>query len=111
MFNQPPDSDRLSQGSAYHFFGTTRPALIFARIRNRNGQIIAAAITSMIRTGRATHPVVPAAPAYRPDVVEDAKLWTHQIIWRQLNSWLWTKFFRHFESIDEPPHFVLRDLS
>jgi hypothetical protein len=44
-------------------------------------------------------------------VIENAELWARGIVWRQLYLWLGAKFFWHFESIDEPSYFALRDLS
>src|ERR1700688_428377 len=65
----------------------------------------------MIRKRGATRPVVPCTLGRRPDVIENAKLRSSGIVWRQLNSGLRTKLFRHFESIDESAHLGLRDLS
>src|ERR1700686_2923061 len=65
----------------------------------------------MIRTRGATRPVVPCTLGRRPDVIENAKLRSSGIVRRQLNSCLRTKLFRHFESIDEPAHLGLCDLS
>src|SRR5271165_5063217 len=65
----------------------------------------------MIRARGTTCPVVPGALGGRPDVIENAKLGSSGIVWRQLNSGLRTKLFWHFESIDEPAYFGLCDLS
>src|ERR1700685_237970 len=56
-------------------------------------------------------PVVSATLRRRPNVIENAELWARGIVWRQLHFWLRTKLFRHFESMNEPVHLGLRDLS
>jgi hypothetical protein len=55
--------------------------------------------------------VVPGTLGRRPNVIENVELWARGIVWRQLNWWLRTKFFWHFESVNEAVHFDLCDLS
>ena len=43
-------------------------------------------------------------------MIENAELWARGVVRRQLYFWLGTKFFWHFESMNEPVHFGLCDL-
>src|SRR5579863_6737433 len=111
MFHLPPDSNRLAQGRSYHFFATSRPALVLARICNRDCQVISAVVAALLCAGGALGPIISRPLARGSDMVQNAKLPPRGVIRRQLNLWFGPEFLRHFEASDEPDHLWFCDLS
>src|SRR4029077_12238134 len=101
IFSMAPDSNRLTQGCAYHLFRTSCPAFVLARIGNRNCQIVLALIATLLSTRGTLRPVISGLLAPRSHMIEDSELAPRWIVWRQLDLRFWAEFFRHFEARDE----------
>ncbi len=62
------------------FLAAAGPALIFARICDRDSQVIATLVPALPRTGRTPGKVVsPTLPFLAADVLQDGKLWMARI--------------------------------
>src|SRR5579863_2534428 len=111
MFHLPPDSNRLAQGRSYHFFATSRPALILARICNGDCQVISAVVAALLCAGGALGPVISRPLTCGSDMVQNAKFPPRGVIRRQFNLRFRAEFLGHFEASDEPNHLGFCDLS
>src|SRR5579859_6006048 len=111
MFNLPPDSNRVTQRGAYHFLGASRPALILARICNRDCQVVSTVVAALLCTGRALGPVISRPFTCGSDMVQNAKFPPRGVVRRQLNLWFAPEFLGHIEAGDESHHLGFRDLS
>src|SRR5579859_1197787 len=110
MFNLPPDSNRVTQRGAYHFLGASRPALILARICNRDCQVVSTVVAALLCTGRALGPVISRPLMYGSDMVQNAKFPPRGVVRRQLNLRFGPEFLGHFEARDEADYLSFCDL-
>src|SRR3954467_3650844 len=109
ILNRPLDPDRLSQCSPNHFFRTSCPTAIEARIGYRDCEIVAASIMALFRTRGAARPIVSRPLPRWSKVIENAKLAPVRIEGRQINPRSRPELLRHLHALNKPAHVVLGD--
>lgn len=66
----------MTEGAANHLFAAARPAEVFPRFLDRDGQVVAAAILPGLCAGRASRHVIPANPTNLSDMIENSEFAT-----------------------------------
>src|ERR1700757_3580131 len=104
ILNLPPESNRVTERGTYHFLRAASPALVLARIGNRDRQVISTLVATLLCTRRALGPVISRPFTGGSDMIQNAKFPPCGVVRRQLHLWFAPEFLGHFEAGDESHH-------